>query len=117
VTAPEPAFTLGDLLAQEALALTLCTGGEAAAERRVAGAHSIEIERPSSWLGPDWVMLTTGARLHGDEAAQRDLVAELDEAGAAALGFGLDLGFDRVPAAVLEEAATRRRATRPARRR
>jgi purine catabolism regulator len=105
--APEPAFTLGDLLDQEALALRLHTGGAAARARRVAGAHSIEIERPSSWLGPDWVMLTTGARLHDDEAAQRELVAELDEAGAAALGFGLDLGFADVPPALVAEAERR----------
>jgi PucR family transcriptional regulator, purine catabolism regulatory protein len=105
--APQPAFTLGDLLDQEALALEMCAGGETARGRRVAGAHSIEIERPSSWLGPDWVMLTTGARLHDAESEQRDLVAELDEAGAAALGFGLDLGFERVPPALLEEAERR----------
>ena len=79
--APEPAFTLGDLLDQEALSLELRAGGDGARARRVAGAHSIEIERPSSWLGPDWVMLTTGARLIDDEPAQRDLVAELDAAG------------------------------------
>ena len=107
MTAPELAFTLGDLLDQEALALELCAGGDGARERRVAGAHSIEIERPSSWLGPDWVMLTTGARLHDDEALQRELVAELADAGAAAIGFGLDLGFDRVPPALLAEAEER----------
>jgi purine catabolism regulator len=105
--AREPAFTLGDLLDQEALALELCTGDAAARARRVAGAHSIEIERPSSWLGPDWVMLTTGARLHDGDGVQRELVAELDDAGAAALGFGLDLGFERVPPALLEEAGRR----------
>ena len=105
--APPPAFTLGDLLDQESLALTLCTGGDGARGRRVAGAHSIEIEHPSSWLGPDWVMLTTGARLVGDDPAQRGLVAELDDAGAAALGLGLELGFDAVPAAILDEASRR----------
>jgi purine catabolism regulator len=101
------AYTLGDLVAQEELALEPLTWPAAATNRAVAGAHSIEIEQPSSWLGPGWVMLTTGVRLRGNAASQRALVAELDEAGVAALGFGLDLGFKRVPAAVLEEAAAR----------
>ncbi len=103
----EPALSLGDLLASEELALELLTGGGAALQRRVAGAHSIEIEHPSSWLAPDWIMLTTGARLRGSADAQRALVAELDEAGVTALGFGLDLGFKRVPAALVEEAQRR----------
>ncbi len=107
VSMHEPAFTLGDLLASEELALELLTGGPAAVRRRVAGAHSIEIEHPSSWLAPDWIMLTTGARLRGSADAQRALVAELDEAAVTALGFGLDLGFKRVPAALLEEAERR----------
>jgi purine catabolism regulator len=104
VTSP---YTLGELLAQEELALEPVVVGDRARDRHVAGAHSIEIERPSSWLGPDWVMLTTGVRLRGSAAAQRELVAELDDAGVSALGFGLDLGFKRVPPAVLEEAQAR----------
>jgi purine catabolism regulator len=101
------AYTLGDLVAQEELALEPLAWDDDAAVRQVAGAHSIEIEHPSSWLGPGWVMLTTGVLLHDSEAAQRALVAELDEAGVAALGFGLDLGFDAVPPAVLDEAQAR----------
>ena len=100
-------YTLADLLEQEQLALEPVVMSEGARTREVAGAHSIEIEKPSSWLGPDWVMLTTGVRLRGSASAQRELVAELDEAGVAALGFGLELGFKRVPPAVLEAAAER----------
>jgi PucR family transcriptional regulator, purine catabolism regulatory protein len=100
-------FTLGDLLAHEELALELQAGGDDARRRRVAGAHSIEIEKPSSWLAPDWVMLTAGVRLRGSADAQRELVRELDEAGVGALGFGLDLVFKRVPAALLQEAEAR----------
>ena len=100
-------FTLGDQLAQEELALELVAGGADARGRRVAGAHSIEIERPSAWLAPDWVMLTTGARLRGSASAQRQLVAELDETGATALGLGVGLQFQRVPPALLAEARAR----------
>jgi DNA-binding PucR family transcriptional regulator len=103
----EPALTLGDLLDQEDLALTLCTGGEKARSRRVAGAHSIELERPSSWLGPEWVMLSAGVRLRGNQNAQRELIAELDAAGVSALGFGTELAFKRIPSALLEEAEKR----------
>src|SRR4051812_27370761 len=100
-------FTLGDLLAHEELALELVSGGGDALRRRVAGAHSIEIERPSSWLAPEWVMLTAGTRLRGSADAQRELVRELDDAGVGALGLGLDLVFKTVPRALLSEAVRR----------
>src|SRR4051795_13178184 len=107
VPGSDHAFTLGDLLAQEELALELCTGGNEARGRRVAGAHSIEIERPSSWLAPEWVMLTAGVRLRGSADAQRALVGELDDAGVTALGFALDVVFKRLPPALAEEARRR----------
>src|SRR3954453_15310002 len=108
-TVPEiqPPFTLGDLLAQEQLDLKLLAGGEEALRRRVAGAHAIEIERPSMWLERDWIMLTTGVRLRGHAMSQRLLIDELESAGAAALGFGVDLVFKRVPPALLAEARAR----------
>jgi PucR family transcriptional regulator, purine catabolism regulatory protein len=101
------AFTLDELMGLEALALEPLTGGAEAARRRVAGAHSIEIERPSSWLAPDWVMLTAGVRLRGSAAAQRELIAELDGAGVTALGLGLELVFKHAPRALLDEAERR----------
>jgi PucR family transcriptional regulator, purine catabolism regulatory protein len=99
-------FTLGDLLANER-GLTLLSGGEHAASRRVAGAHTIEIDHPVDWLERDWVMLTTGVRLRHSATAQRQLVADLQEAGAAALGFGVGIVFKHVPPALLEEARRR----------
>jgi len=60
VSRPHSAFTLGDLLAQEDLGLELLAAGDDALDRRLAGAHAIEIERPSTWLEPGWIMLTTG---------------------------------------------------------
>ena len=45
----DDALTLGDLLEHDHT-LQLLTGGDCALERRVAGAHSIEIESPSTWL-------------------------------------------------------------------
>jgi purine catabolism regulator len=101
------AFRLGDLLDHEELGLELLTGGPEALGRRVAGAHAIEIERPTTWLEPEWIMLTTGARLRRSTRAQRGLIAELDASRAAALGFGVDVVFKRVPATLLDEARRR----------
>ena len=47
-------------------------------------------------------MLTTGVRLRGNAEAQRALVPQLEAGGASALGFGVGLGFKRVPPALVE---------------
>ncbi len=91
-----PPLALGDLL-DGGLGLTLATADPGARDRRVLGAHSIEIERPGVWLERDWLMLTTGVRLRDDPTAQRRLVAELRDIGAAGLGFAEGVVFDRFP--------------------
>ena len=101
------ALVLGDLVAQEDLGLSLLSGGAGALDREVAGAHSIDVEKPTRFLERRWVMLTAGMRLKGSVAAQKALVEELDEAGISALGIGIDLVFKRVPPALLEEARER----------
>ena len=101
------ALVLGDLVAQEDLGLTLLSGGAGALDREVAGAHSIDVEKPTRFLERRWVMLTAGMRLKGSVAAQKALVEELDEGGISALGIGVDLVFKRVPPALLEEARER----------
>src|SRR4051812_19900923 len=100
-------LSLGDVLAHAPLGLDLRVGGPAALERSVAGAHVIEIEHPTRWVPPDWIMLSTGLRLQGRPAEQRRLIAELHEHGQAALGFGVGLVEDDIPPAILEEAARR----------
>ena len=95
---------LADLLAEEPFRLELLSGGPDAPAREVRGAHAVEVEAPARWLGPDWVMLTTGVRLRGNAAAQRELVPQLQEGGASALGFGVGLGFKRVPPALVDAA-------------
>ena len=101
------AFTLGDLLALEELGLELVAGGKRALARPVAGAHPIEVEQPATWLERDWIMLTTGVRLRRRADEQRALIPELQAAGAAGLGFGIELVFKRVPASLLNEADAR----------
>jgi PucR family transcriptional regulator, purine catabolism regulatory protein len=100
-------LTLGDLLRQPDLGLTLLTEDREALTRPVLGAHSIEIAYPSRWVPRDWVMLTTGLRLRGRRDEQRRLIAELHEHGQAALGWGIGLVVQRVPRAVLDEANAR----------
>jgi len=89
---------LADLLAEESFGLELLSGG---ADAEIQGAHAVEVEEPARWLGPNWVMLTTGVRLRGNADAQRALVPQLQDGGASALGFGVGLSFKRVPPALV----------------
>jgi PucR family transcriptional regulator, purine catabolism regulatory protein len=98
---------LADLLAEEPFGLELLSGGPEAEAREVRGAHAVEVDAPARWLGPDWIMLTTGVRLRGNADAQRALVPQLEEGGASALGFGVGLGFKRVPPALVGVARER----------
>jgi purine catabolism regulator len=98
---------LADLLAEDSFKLELMSGGSEAGQREVRGAHAVEVEAPARWLGPAWVMLTTGVRLRRNTAAQRALVPQLEAEGVAALGFGVGLGFDEVPPALVEVARDR----------
>jgi len=100
-------LTLGDVLRQPDLDLTLLSEDRAALSRPVLGAHSIEIAFPSRWVPKDWIMLTTGLRLRGRRDEQRRLIAELDEHGQAALGWAIGLVVQRVPTAILDEANAR----------
>lgn len=104
---PQAALTLGEILAAPGLGLKLVAGFETAEGAPVAGAHCIEIERPSRWLAEDWIMLTTGLRLRGHAAAQRELIDELIDAGCCSLGFGLGFAFAEVPRALLRQAQER----------
>jgi PucR family transcriptional regulator, purine catabolism regulatory protein len=98
---------LADLLAEESFGLELLSGDDDALSREVVGAHAVEVDEPTRWLGRDWVMLTTGVRLRGDAEAQRALVPQLEKGGVAALGFGVGLGFKRVPPALVDVAEKR----------
>jgi purine catabolism regulatory family protein/PucR-like helix-turn-helix protein/diguanylate cyclase with GGDEF domain len=92
---------LADLLAEESFGLDLLTG---ASDAPVRGAHAVEVDAPARWLASEWIMLTTGVRLRGNVEAQRALVPQLQEGGVSALGFGVGLGFKRVPPALVEVA-------------
>ncbi len=95
---------LADLLAEESFGLDLLSGDP---EAEIHGAHAVEVSEPARWLGPNWIMLTTGVRLRRHTDVQRALVPQLQEGGAAALGFGTGLSFKRVPPALVEVARER----------
>lgn len=101
-------MTLGDLLSRpEYRELRQYTGGADALERPLQGIHSTEYEHPAEWVEPGWVILTLGFRLKRSPAAQRTLIAELDDAGVTALGLGLGSAFQAPPRAMLAEARKR----------
>lgn len=97
-------FRLADLLEAGELGLELLVGDPSVLDRRVSGAHSVEVRNPARWLAPDWAMLTTGVRLVGDEQAQRELPRELHDAGVAALGIGIGVEFASAPEPLLDAA-------------
>ncbi|BBG04568.1 MULTISPECIES: PucR family transcriptional regulator [Pseudonocardia] len=94
---------LDDLLDREEFGLVTVVPGR---RRPVLGAHVVEIGRPTRWLPPGWVLLTTGLRL-GDPAEYRELVAELSDGDVAALGFGIGIVHDAIPAELVDEADRR----------
>lgn len=99
---------LDELLAHPDLGLVPLVSGSAGSRlRAIRGAHAIETPEPSRWVPADWVVLTTGMRLRDDPAARRGLVTELANRGVAALGFGIGIVFDTVPAEVEDEARER----------
>ncbi|MCR2811323.1 MULTISPECIES: PucR family transcriptional regulator ligand-binding domain-containing protein [unclassified Microbacterium] len=100
-------YTLRDLIADSRLNVRLLTGDGAALDRPLMGAHPTELENPTRWIDPDWLMLTMGTKLRQRPSAQRQLIAELDALGATALGFGVGVAFQSVPPALLEEAEAR----------
>lgn len=100
-------LTLGNLLDERELGLTLVTSDPSARERPVRGAHAIEVAAPTRWIPDDWVMLTNGLRLRGRPDDQRRLIAELDEGGQAALGWAVGVVLQRVPQAIVDEAERR----------
>jgi purine catabolism regulator len=101
------AMTLGELLDQTELGLTLLTAHETGPARPVRGAHCTELDGPTRWVPRDWILLTNGLRVRGRAEDQRRLVAELHDGERAALGWAVGAVLHRVPRAVLAEAEER----------
>jgi purine catabolism regulator len=95
---------LADLLAEAGLGLRLLTALDTGPDRKIDGAHSIEIANPSRWVPPHWLLLTTGLRIQRKPGEQRALVRELAESNIAALGYATGIVTRQVPTALLDEA-------------
>jgi PucR family transcriptional regulator, purine catabolism regulatory protein len=100
-------LTLAEVVSEEEFGLVLRSGSPAALSRPVAGAETVEADRPEELTARDYIMLTTGVRLRGNPELQRQLVVESQARGVAALGFGVGLVFRSTPRALLEEARAR----------
>lgn len=103
-------MTLDDLLAAPSFGLTLATPrpGPDVLARSVSFAATTELLDPSPYLSGGELVLTTGVRLHSEDA-QRDFVRAIEAVGAAALGFGIgrpesQLSHGSIPAPMLDEA-------------
>ncbi|MGN6187472.1 MAG: PucR family transcriptional regulator [Conexibacter sp.] len=102
---PRAVLTLGQLLDDETLGLSLVAGDAAALERPLVGAHVIDIPHPGAWIERHWLVLTTGIQLAQDGAASAELVRELVRAGVSALAFGLEPVFAEIPGELIAAAA------------
>ena len=100
-------LSLANIVAEPSLGLRMVVEPDDCLERVVEGVHSIEIANPTRYMRAGWVMLCNGVRLKNRPDEQRRLIAELDHGGITALGFGLGEFFQRLPAALLEEAEKR----------
>src|SRR5262245_394490 len=92
--------TLEWLLAQPELHLRRVSGDDVA--KPVTWAHPTEITDPTPFLSGGELVLSTGQRLATSRAAQDAYVERLSRAGAAGLGFGLGLRYDRIPRGVVD---------------
>jgi purine catabolism regulator len=85
-------ITVGDLLDEPALHLTLAAGREHLGNPVVA-AHVSELTRPSPWLQGEELLMTVGLFLPGDAAACHEYVADCLRGGVSGLVLGLGAGL------------------------
>lgn len=83
-------FTVGDLLATDALGTRSLTPG-VGEQRRVEWAHTCELAEPWRWVGAGALVLTTGLGVPVGEAEQCAYVEGMHAAGIAAVSIGADL--------------------------
>lgn len=99
---PAVTITLDVLLRQYRLGLVQITGesAPAASEVPVQWVHGSDLLNPTPFLTPRTVLLTTGTQFisQKDEAtAHQTYVSQLVAAGVCALGFAVNVQYDRIP--------------------
>ncbi|TDP91561.1 DNA-binding PucR family transcriptional regulator [Leucobacter luti] len=98
--------TLADLLADATLNLS-CATGHALLHRQVARVHVAEVTDPSPWLTKDVLLLTTGLIERSPEELDA-FFAALAAREVAAVGFGVGLIVEDIPAAWIRAADAHR---------
>lgn len=101
-------LTLASLTHHSALKLTVLAGGDRL-DTEVRWVHTSELDDPAPYLEGGELLLTTGLKLDvGDAAAIRAYVRRLAAAGVVGVGFGVGVGHDAVPPALVGAAAAAR---------
>lgn len=85
-------ITVGDLLDEPSLHLTLAAGREHLG-RPVVAAHVSELTQPSPWLQGGELLMTVGLFLPGDATGCREYVADCLRGGVSCLVLGLGRGL------------------------
>jgi len=94
---------VSELLNVRELGLRVLAGGSAL-DREVSWAHVSEMVDPTEFLRGGELLLLIGVGLPGGAQAQRTYVQRLASAGVAAIGFGVGLYWDEVPAPLVDAA-------------
>jgi purine catabolism regulator len=101
-------LTLASLVHHSALKLSVLAGGDRL-DAEVRWVHTSELDDPGPYLEGGELLLTTGLKLDvGDTDAMRGYVRRLAAARVVGLGFGVGVGHDTVPAALVTAAAEAR---------
>jgi len=101
-------LTLASLVHQTALKLTVLAG-ESRLGAEIRWVHTSELDDPGPYLEGGELLLTTGLKLDtADREGLRSYVRRLAAAGVVGLGFGIGVGHDEVPPALVAAAAEAR---------
>lgn len=97
------AVTLAELIVTPGLDLKLVGSAAGDATAPIQWVAVTELADPTPFLSGGEVLLTTGLRQQ-TSTAQRDFVRRAHQAGVLAIGFGIGLSHQSVPAALIDEA-------------
>ncbi|BCT77284.1 PucR family transcriptional regulator [Sinomonas cyclohexanicum] len=97
------ALTLAELLTHAELGLRLAGSAAVSKDDEIRWVAVTELENPAPFLTGGELVLTTGVRLR-TATDQRRFVRVLKRAGALGIGFGVALGHDEIPSALIAEA-------------
>ncbi len=95
--------TVSELADTARLGLVL-RAGKGGADRLISWVHASELTNPAQFLSGSELLLTTGLALPSSPDGLAAYVSRLADAGLAGLGFGIELGHDEIPAALLTAA-------------